>query len=292
MPGFALDSAKPAAEKWRPKDGLYASPDKDFENQCGEYGDVIVELAEKSISGREWSCEITKLTDTAPGAIKLDMTCNDYNLAENINERDPNPYGRKFKEIMLLKKIDEKTIFVRKTLNGKFKDPRWHAAYCSEEMQRSYSEAKAKDKADKVPEQLSNPEQWRPRDGVYTSPGGDFDDRCTKLGDVIVGLSKGLVSSGKAECKVVGMMNTGLASVSMNMVCSETSGKQTTSPKTKNGETTPDAPGTETIRLSKVDDNTFVFQKTQNRQFKNTGGPVSYCPEQVQRSYAAQKAKK
>lgn len=295
MPGFAQDSTKPAAEKWRPKDGLYASPDKDFESQCGEYGDVIVELAEKSISGNEWSCKITKLTDTAPDAIKLDMTCYDYNLAESLNSRDPNYEDRKFKETMLLKKIDEKTVFVRKTLNGEFKDSRWQAAYCPEEMQRSYSEAKAKNKAEaeyKVPEQLSRPEQWRPRDGVYASLGGDFNDRCTKSGDVIIGLTKGSVLSGQAECKVVSMMNTGLAAVSMNMACDQTSGKQTTTSKKKNGQTTPGVLDTETIRLSKVDDNTFFFQKTKNRQFKDAGGPVSYCPEEVQRSYAAQKAKK
>ena len=35
---FAQESAKGATEKWRPKDGLYASPGKDFVSECMEFG--------------------------------------------------------------------------------------------------------------------------------------------------------------------------------------------------------------------------------------------------------------
>jgi hypothetical protein len=84
---FAQDSAKASSEKWRPKEGTYAGPGADFSVRCGEFGDFIVELNEKSISGNEWSCKISRLTDTAPGAIRLDMICNDYNLAEFINSK-------------------------------------------------------------------------------------------------------------------------------------------------------------------------------------------------------------
>ena len=143
---LAQDAAKPSSERWRPKDGTYAGPDADFNQRCGEYGDFIVELKDNSISGSEWSCKITRLTDRAPNAVRLDMICNDYNLAESIN--DPNPYERKCKEIMLLRKIDAKAIFVRKTLNGKFKDPDLRAAYCPEEAQRMYTEAMARGKAE------------------------------------------------------------------------------------------------------------------------------------------------
>jgi hypothetical protein len=142
---LAQDGAK-HPEKWRPKDGTYAGPGKDFDRQCGEFGDVIVELTEKKVSGNEWSCDVTKLSDTAPGVIRLEMSCDDYNLGLAIN--DPNPYDRKFKEIMLLKKLDEMTIFVRKTSNGKFAYPRWRASYCPEEAQRMYIEAKARNKAE------------------------------------------------------------------------------------------------------------------------------------------------
>jgi hypothetical protein len=83
------------------------------------------------------------------------MTCSDYNLAEFIN--DPNPEERKFKEIMRLRKIDQTSIFVRKTENGKFNGPDWRASYCPEEQQR-IENGKAL-------------EPWLPREGIYASPG-------------------------------------------------------------------------------------------------------------------------
>src|SRR6266852_5459263 len=46
------------------------------------------------------------------------------------------------------KKVNETTILVRKTLNGKFKDPNWKASYCPDEAQRLYTEAGARDKAE------------------------------------------------------------------------------------------------------------------------------------------------
>jgi hypothetical protein len=97
---------------------------------------------------------------------------------------------------------------VRKTINGKFKGPNWQADFCPEDVQRAYIEEKKEaeeNKKYKVPEQLLSPSQWRPKDGIYASVGPDFTDRCAKSGDVAVGLS----ASGKIECKVVGLMNTG-----------------------------------------------------------------------------------
>ena len=150
----------PNTEKWRPKEGTYAAPGADFNARCGEYGDVIVELAEKRISGNEWGCDVSKLTDTAPGAIKLNMTCFDYNLAEYI--KDPNPDERKFEEIILLRRIDPRSILVRKSLNGKFRGPGWQASYCPEEAQRMYSEARAKERA----EAAQKAAQQTPKPGV------------------------------------------------------------------------------------------------------------------------------
>jgi hypothetical protein len=68
-PALAQDGAKPATEKWRPKDGLYAEPGTDLKDRCMDQTEFVVELADKSISGNEWSCKITKLADTASGAI-------------------------------------------------------------------------------------------------------------------------------------------------------------------------------------------------------------------------------
>jgi len=193
---------QPATEKWRPKEGTYAEPGVNFGLRCGEFGDFIIELNEKSISGNEWSCKITKLTETAPGAIRLDMTCYDYNLAEFI--KDPNP-EKEFREIMLLRKIDGKSVFVRKTQNGKFKGPDWRASYCPEEAQRMHTEAEATNKAEaerKAAEEKLRLNPWRPRDGIYATPGTNFEDRCLKASDATIEFSERSISSGTDKCSV------------------------------------------------------------------------------------------
>lgn len=70
------------------------------------------------------------------------MICDDYNLAENIGQ----PEDKKFNEIIQLKKIDDKSMLVRKTLDGKFKDPEWKADYCSRDVQRTFVESRARDR--------------------------------------------------------------------------------------------------------------------------------------------------
>jgi hypothetical protein len=261
---FAQDRAKGAIEKWRPKDGLYASPDKDFEMQCGEFGELVISLSEKSVGGNEWSCKINRLTDTAPSSVKLDITCDDYNLALSIDERDPNAYERKFKEVMLLKRINDTSMSVRKTLNGQFKGPSWQADYC-------------------------------PKDGIYASTGPDFGDRCAKSGDVAIGLVDGSISSGKAQCKVVEVMNTGQAAMSLSMTCNQPSAKQApalTKGSEANSRREAGTLSMDVIRMSRIDDNTFHMQKTVDKKFRDDGGPVAYCPEDAQRAYAARNAKK
>ena len=68
-PALGEERARPPIEKWRPKNGTYAGPGKDFDRQCGEFGDVVIQLAEKSISGSEWGCKINNLTDTEPALL-------------------------------------------------------------------------------------------------------------------------------------------------------------------------------------------------------------------------------
>lgn len=67
--------AKPSPEKWRPRDGLYAEPGEKFLDQCNEYGDLVIDLSDKSVGGNEWGCKVNKLTDTTPGTVDLDLTC-------------------------------------------------------------------------------------------------------------------------------------------------------------------------------------------------------------------------
>ena len=147
-PALAQVNTNPAIANWRPRDGLYAHPGKDFDSQCGEYGDIIIGLAEKSVSGHEWDCKVTKRTDTSPDAITLNMTCSDYNLAATLFPRDPKSEEKKFKEVLVLKKINKKSMSVRKTLNGKFTGASWQTDYCLENWQRSYIESRAKTEAE------------------------------------------------------------------------------------------------------------------------------------------------
>lgn len=290
----AQESAKATTEKWRPKDGLYAEPGADLNERCMDHTEILVELGEKSISGNEWSCEIKKLTDTAPGAIKLDMTCNDYNLALFINDHDPNAYERQFKETMLLRKIDGKSVFMRKTVNGKFKDPDWRASYCPEEAQRMNAEATARDKAKAkqmaVEERLRlNP--WRPRDGVYATPGASFEDRCLKSNDAIIEFTERSISSGTDKCNVTFIRDEPDA-IKLFATCGQEPNAQGSIGRVGGGGSVPAPPSSETILLKKIDDNTVFMQKSKNGNFIDAGAQLSYCGQDIQQMHAQQKAMK
>lgn len=268
----AQPSIKAQMEKWRPKNGIY----EEFGHgeRCGESTDLFIELTEKIIAGFEYSCVINKLTDTAPGAIKLDMTCADHNLAEYIG--DPNPNDRTFKETVLLKKIDEKTIFVRKTINGRFKDPAWKASYCPEKWQlaerrarREEKELNAREKAEDAAN--AGKPKWRPRDGVYAGKDKDFNDRCAAFSDVTIGLSDGSISTGASKCKIL-MLNDFRNEINVKMIC--------------DGKT-----GEKSLSMRRVDDSTIYLTRSENGAFE-TAGPVSYCPDDVQRAFGQQKSGK
>jgi hypothetical protein len=247
------------------------------------FGDFIVELNEKSISGNEWSCKVTRLTDRAPGSIRLDMTCSDYNLAEDIN--DPNPYEREFKEIMLLRKTDGKSVFVQKTLNGKFKSPEWRATYCPEEAQRMYTEAMAKNKAEAeqtaASERLSR-EPWRPQNGVYATPGVNFEDRCQKAGDATIDFSDRSISRGTDKCSVTFIRDEPNA-VQLFATCSQEPNAQGSIAAARSSET---------IILKKVDDKSVLLQKSKNGVFIDSGAQLSYCGQDAQQKYVQKKAGK
>jgi hypothetical protein len=293
---LAQPSAASTTEKWRPTDGYYESPGKDFDSDCRKaYGVFTIELAEKSVSGFEWNCTVNRIKDTAPGAIELNMTCYDLNMPTSA--RDPDAGERPFKEVMLLKRINHKSMSVRKTIAGQFKGPNWQADYCPDDVQQTRIEEKksAEEKARyKIPEQLSRPNQWRPKDGIYASTGPDFSDRYARSGDVAIGLVDGSISSGRAECKIVELMNIGQAAISLSISCSQPRAKQAPSSAKKGAQTHPrrDALSLDIIRMSRIDDNTFHMQKTVDKKFKDDGGPVAYCPDDAQRAYAARRATK
>lgn len=295
-PTLAIGEEHPklSIKKWRPKDGRYTSPGKDFGERCMESDYFYIDLAKRSIGGNEWSCEVKRLVNTAHDTIRLNLKCYDLNLAVGLKM----PEDRTFKEIMVLKRIGDNATSIRKSLNGKFEGPAWQADYCPGEAQQAHAEAEARTRAAseyKIPEQLLNPKLWRPKDGVYASPDTNFNDRCTKSGDVVISLTDGSISSGKADCKVVGLMSTGQTAVSLT--CSPEAGKQASSERKKKGggvkaAKAPETPRADIIRMTRIDDNTFHMQKTVDGEFKDDGSPVSYCPEEAQRAYAANKAKR
>lgn len=137
-------AAQRTVARWRPTEGTYASPGKGFVETCGEFGDLAIALRKKTVSGHEWGCKVNKLSDTNSDAIRIDMTCSDLNLAEDLKK----PEDAQFREVILLKKIDGNSMSVRKTVDGKFKDPEWKAVYCPEKAQQMYRDAEATSKAE------------------------------------------------------------------------------------------------------------------------------------------------
>jgi hypothetical protein len=137
FPCLAQNTSQAAAvDKWRPKEGLYAVPDPKFNDTCEEGNGAFVELADNNVGFDEYGCTVRKLTDAAPGTIKIDATCNDAQTETSL------------KEVVLLKRIDDNTIFWRSTSHGKFTPGGIRLTYCPEDSQRAYREARARDKAD------------------------------------------------------------------------------------------------------------------------------------------------
>lgn len=119
MPTFAQDAVKSAHEKWRPKDGPYAVDGENISQRCEDAPEFDLVLRDgKVLSGESWACKISKLTETGPNALRLNLACEA-------------PEARKFREVMTLRKIDDTSVFVRMTDNGKFRAPDQRAVYCS-----------------------------------------------------------------------------------------------------------------------------------------------------------------
>ena len=136
------ESVKPEVEKWRPKDGVYARSGKDFIERCGNFGDFVVELGKKTITGDEWICDVIKIMDDRPGAIRLDLNCSDVNLEAQIPKPNPGSEEIRFEEFMTLRKSSDNSLLMRKTENGKYKWLEFRAEYCPAKAQRAYIESK------------------------------------------------------------------------------------------------------------------------------------------------------
>jgi len=148
---FLSSSSVPAqdrasVEKWRPKDGIYMTPGKNFDQQCQEFGNLRILLKKKEIGGIESTCKIAKLIDTGPGAIRLDLICEDIDSVEDVDS-NPDPKKRTLMEVvtrrlevMTLRKVDDKTLLSNATQNGKLEGPEERSTYCPEKLQRIFFE--------------------------------------------------------------------------------------------------------------------------------------------------------
>jgi hypothetical protein len=256
------------AEAWHPKDGIYAYGGKDFDVRCSDFGELTIALARSKIMGYEVSCKVTNRTRIAPETLKINLLCLDYNLAAHLGKPDE----WEFKEVMLLRRINETTLSVQKTINGKLTDPSAQATYCPEPAQRKYTEMLRRDReAKKADAAAKTLEKWVPKDGVYATPGADFNDRCLKLDGLVLGLSDGSVSLGQNKCNIYNRPDWRPNEINLQMIC--------------NGKT-----GSNEIYLRKTNDRTIMI-RGKNALMK-ADGPVEYCGEEAQRAYREQRAAK
>jgi len=193
------------------------------------------------------------------------------------------PDDKEFSEVILLKKIDDKSMMGRKTLNGKFKGPEWKIVYCPGKYQQMYREGTAENQAKIEQDKEAAKTAWQPRDGVYASAGADFDDRCMKSGDAVVRLAQSALSIGDTSCYVAHVSVEPPNSVTLNVSCGG-------GLLMKNGSTFQGAP-VEAITLSKVDDQSALFHRSQNGQAVGSDQQLRYCPEAAQRNFTESKAK-
>jgi hypothetical protein len=292
LPVLAQAPASPTFDQWRPKDGVYAVPGKEFQSSCDERYDMTIGLRGKSVGGYEWTCEVKTLTDLSPGSLKLEMICDDYNLAQHLDPRDPNWETRKFKEVMVIKRIDDATISVQKSLNGKLKGAPWREAYCPAETQRAYEEAgreakeQAKQKADEQAKQDRALKAAHPRDGVYAAAGSDFEDRCAKFNDTIVAFSGKSITTASNICQIHNTRVQFPDTIRIDAACTlqAASGPETVSVQDPN--TIQDR---ENLMFKKVDDKTVILWIINNGHFTGDGRTLTYCSNKVQHTYAGQR---
>ncbi|WP_298243771.1 hypothetical protein [uncultured Bradyrhizobium sp.] len=283
---IAQERPAPAFDKWRPKAGAYAEPGKNFESNCDEGNDMTI--GAKSVSGSEWVCDFKKITDLGPGSLKVEMVCDDYNLAQNLNPRDPNWASRQFNEVMFVKRIDDATISVQKSLNGKFKDPPWRAAYCPLKTQRALAEAtlRAKVEAKQKAEVELTLKSAHPQDGVYAAAGADFEERCARFRDTVVAFARKSITTASNICQIRNTQVQLPDTVRIDADCMLQSAPGPDAVRVQDPDTIQDR---KNLMFKKIDDKTVILWIINNGHFTGDGRKLSYCSDQVQRAYAGQR---
>ena len=118
---LAQQGTKVASEKWRPKDGLYVEADVNLTGPCQDQSRFLLELTKRSfIVDEAYGCRVTRITDTAPNALRLEMACR----ASEITGQKAGV------EIMTIRKIDDKSFFMRVRRKGEIARPAWRVNYC------------------------------------------------------------------------------------------------------------------------------------------------------------------
>jgi len=288
FPAVAQEATDLNLEKWRPDDGIYAEPGKKFRSSCNDENNLRIDLTEKSVAGYEWSCDIRSTTTLAPRSLRLDMTCSDYNLAQNLYPRDPNWENRRFKEMMLVKRLNAGTVSVQKTLNGKFADTAWRETFCPKETQSVYAEAKreAKEKAKQKAEQELTLKSAHPRDGVYAAAGPDFEDRCAKFDDTIVAFAGKLITTTSNICKIENTRVQLPDTVRIGAACALQAASGPEAASVQDPNTIQDR---ENLMFKKIDDKAVILWIINNGHFTGEGRTLSFCSDQTQRAYAVQR---
>ncbi|WP_161856011.1 hypothetical protein [Bradyrhizobium sp. CCBAU 051011] len=123
-------------------------------------------------------------------------------------------------------------------------------------------------------------ERWHPKDGVYATPGADFNDRCSKFDGLVLGLkfdalvlelSHGSVSIGENKCNILTRSDWRQNEIHLKMSC--------------NGKTDAEA-----MDLRRIDDRTIVIRG--RHELMGASAPVQYCSQEAQRAYREQRAAK
>jgi hypothetical protein len=281
---YAQEKPKPAPAKWRPKNGSYTRTDMEFTGPCEDTAPFLLELNKKRfVVDERWGCEITKITDIAPGALRLTMTCNETEIAGDDD-------GKDYKEVMTLRKISDTSFNMQLTNKGKFNGPPWRVNYCEGVRERDAAaaeEARRKPVKDEI-----NGAAWSPRDGIYATPGADFDDRCTKSGDAVVSLAETSISSDASLCEVSKVEDATEASIKLEARCDLKPGETGLVARPKNGAYDFVPVGSEKIIITNSGHQTVTLQKSRNGEFSGLGQLLAYCPDSAQHAYADSKKAK
>ena len=276
---FAQDDKKLASDKWRPKDGFYIVAGTEVAGMCEESAQYFFELSKKKVTDHvSFGCSVTKIYDTAPGALRLDLSCVDVEGSE-----------RRTKEVMSFRRINEKSFFMRMSNKGRFDSREFQVDYCPETPADKWPTA-FEIARDAVRKQLKTAE-WQPRSGVYASPGPDFDDRCTKSADAVIELEQISVSSGVSHCVISSIDSSTPASIRMEARCDLKPGQTGLVVRSKGGQISFAPVGSEQIIITSTGNQTLTLQKTQNGALSEPAQALAYCPDAAQRAYADSRKK-